>query len=313
MSEIQNKLKEKIQEAETIRKIQSYTVQLQSRLTEEENALAVMEQTLAKEQRDVELLEKEGLTTMFHKFLGDREDRLQIERQEYLTAALKYNEIYKSVDLIRYELNLLSKKEQNLGNVEKEITGLIKQREAEIMQLEPTIAAQLQGLHEQVDKLHKFETEVNQALSTGNDAFDKVRKTEYYLNEAQFPDKHMWGSGYQSKIVNHQAVDYARDMAYQSRQSLIRFGNEYRDVYPERPFQINMELEDFGRFAEVFFNNLISDWILRQKVSKSLITVRGTVQQVGRFVEQLNQEKLTIVRKLQELEMERKRTIVSSE
>ncbi len=313
MSEIQNKLKEKIQEAETIRKIQSYTVQLQTRLAEEEKALAVMEQTLAKEQRDVELLEKEGLTTMFHKFLGDREDRLQKERQDYLTAALKYNEIYKSVDLIRYELNLLLKKEQNLGNVEKEIAGLIKQREAEIMQLEPGMAAQLNAIHEQVDKLHKFETEVNQALSTGDDAFDKVRKTEYFLNEAQFPDKRMWGGGYQSRIVNHEAVDRARDMAYQSRQSLIKFGNEYRDVYPERPFQVNMELEDFGRFAEVFFNNLISDWILRQKISKSLITVRGTVNQVGRFVEQLNQEKMTIARKLEDLEKQRKETIVSSE
>lgn len=313
MSEIQNKLKEKIQEAETIRKIQSYTSDLQRRLAEEEKALAVMEQTLAKEQRDVETLEKEGLTTMFHKFLGDREDKLQKERQDYLTAALKYNELYKSVDLIRYELNLLSKKEQNLGNVEKEIAGLIKQREAEIMQFEPAIAAQLQGLHEQVDKLHKFEMEVNQALSTGNDAFDKVRKTEYFLNEAQFPDKHMWGNGYQSRIVNHQAVDYARDMAYQSRQSLIRFGNEYREVYPERPFQVNMELEDFGRFAEVFFNNLITDWIIRQKISKSLITVRGTVNQVGRFVEQLNQEKMMIARKLEELEAARKKTIVSSD
>ncbi len=313
MSEIQSKLKEKLQEAETIRKIQSYTVQLQTRLADEEKALAVMEQTLAKEQRDVELLEKEGLTTMFHKFLGDREERLQKERQDYLTAALKYNEIYKSVDLIRYELNLLTKKEQNLGNVEKEISGLIKQREAEIMLLEPAKAAQLKALHEQVDKLHIFETEVNQALSTGDDAFDKVRKTEYYLNEAQFPDKQMWGGRNQSRIVNHEAVDRARDTAYQSRQSLIRFGNEYRYVYPERPFQVNMEIEDFGRFAEVFFNNLISDWIIRQKISKSLITVRATANQVGRFVEQLNQEKMMIARKLVELEKERKETIVNSE
>ena len=80
MSEIQIKLKEKIQEAETIRKIKSHTAQLQTRLAEEDKDLAVMETTLAKEQRDVETLEKEGLTTMFHKFLGDREERLQKER-----------------------------------------------------------------------------------------------------------------------------------------------------------------------------------------------------------------------------------------
>ncbi|MFZ1676610.1 MAG: hypothetical protein WAT91_05020 [Saprospiraceae bacterium] len=313
MSEIQNKLKEKIQEAETIRKIHSYTVQLQTRLAEEEKALAVMEQTLAKEQRDVETLEKEGLTTMFHKFLGDREDRLQKERQDYLTAALKYNEIFKSVDLIRFELNLLTKKEQNLGVVEREIVVLMKQREDEIIQMEPEAALQLKELYAQVDKLHKFEVEVNEALNAGTEALDRIGKTEYYLNEAQFPDKHMWGGGYQSKIVNHQAVDYARDMAYQSRQSLIKFGNEYRDVYTIPLVPMNMELEEFGRFAEVFFNNLITDWIIRQKISKSLITVRSTKHQIDLLVQHLQQEKLTVTRKLEELERERKKMIVSSE
>jgi len=312
MSELQIKLKEKIQEAETIRKIKSHTAQLQTRLVEEDKALAVMEQTLAKEQRDVETLEKEGLTTMFHKFLGDREDKLQKERQDYLTAALRYNELYKSVELIRFELNLLTKKVQNLGIVETEIAALIKQREAEIMQYEPAIAAQLTSLHEQVDKLHKFEVEVDEALRAGNDALDKVRKTEYYLNEGQFPDKQMWGGGSQSRIINRQAVDYARDMAYQSKQALIKLGNEYRDVYPEQPFLVNMELEDFGRFAEFFMNNLITDWIIRQKVGKSLITVRNTRFQVEHFVQQLNQEKFTITKKLEELERQRKEMIISA-
>ncbi len=70
---------------------------------------------------------------MFHKFLGDREDRLQKERQDYLTASLRYNELFKSVELIRYELNLLSKKESNLNLVEKEINALMKDREKEIL------------------------------------------------------------------------------------------------------------------------------------------------------------------------------------
>jgi hypothetical protein len=110
---------------------------------------------LDKEQKDVELLEKEGLTTMFHKFLGDREAKLDKEREEYLKASLRYNEIYKSVALIRYELDLLSKKEENQENVEREIAVLLKQREEELMQYDPEVALQLKGINDQVDKLHK--------------------------------------------------------------------------------------------------------------------------------------------------------------
>src|SRR5688572_22729658 len=110
MSEIHQQLQETIQELERIKKIKQHTLQLEERLQQEMNSLAVMEKTLQKEQRDVELLEKEGLSTMLRKFIGDREEKLEKEREEYLRASLKYNELYKSVNLIRFELDLLSKK-----------------------------------------------------------------------------------------------------------------------------------------------------------------------------------------------------------
>lgn len=313
ISEILIKLKEKIQEAETIRKIRTYTIQLQTRLTEEEKALAAMEKTLAKEQRDVETLEKEGLTTMFHKFLGDREERLQKERQDYLTAALRYNELYKSVELIRYELDLLSKKEQNLAFVEKEIAALMIKREEELMSVDPEVAKQLKEIHEQQDKLHQFEVEVNQALSAGNHATELVRKTEYYLREGQHADpNNQWGSRYRGSIVNYQAVDYARDIAYQAKQALIKFGNEYRDVYSDQPFQVSMEIEEFGRFAEFFINNLITDWIVKQKLSKSLSSVINARRQLEPLVQRLDQEKMGISNKLAELKKQKDMAIVNS-
>ncbi|MBK8833020.1 MAG: hypothetical protein IPN60_19610 [Saprospiraceae bacterium] len=87
MSELQQQLKESIQELETIRKVSEHTAQLRERLAAEEKALLVMETTLAKEQRDVETLESEGLTSMFRKFIGDREEKLEKEREEYLRAS----------------------------------------------------------------------------------------------------------------------------------------------------------------------------------------------------------------------------------
>lgn len=81
MSELQQQLKESIQELETIRKVSEHTAQLRERLAAEEKALLVMETTLAKEQRDVETLESEGLTTMFRKFIGDREEKLEKEEK----------------------------------------------------------------------------------------------------------------------------------------------------------------------------------------------------------------------------------------
>ena len=113
MTDLHQQLQDSIRELVQIPKIKVHTAELNSRLAAEQAALDVMEKTLEKEQRDVETLEREGLTTMFRKFLGDREEKLEKEREEYLRASLRYNELYKSVALIRYELDLLSKKSAN--------------------------------------------------------------------------------------------------------------------------------------------------------------------------------------------------------
>ena len=315
MSELQRNLKEKIEELESIRKVRVHISQLQNRLSSEANALVAMEKTLEKEQKDVETMEKEGLMTMFHKFLGDREDKLDKERQEYLKASLKYNELYKSVELIRFELDLLSKKEQNLQNVERQVEVLMKQREEEIMTIHPQIALQLTGINQQADKLHKFLLEIEEALRAGEQALDFVRKTENYLTQArQLGQVDMWGSrNIRSGTFKHQAMDQAREMAYQSKHALIRFGNELKDVYNNLRLDIKMDIEEFGRFMDVFFDNLLSDWLVQQKIMKSLANVSATRQQVEDLMQQLNQEKDTVKTKQKQLEVQRKDVIISAD
>src|SRR5687768_14276941 len=156
MSEIHQRLKEKIQELEQIRKVKQHLQELNRRLAHEEKELEVMGIMLDKEQKDVELLEKEGLTVMFHKFLGDREAKLEKEREEYLRASLRFNQLFKSVDLMRYELELLSKKEQNQGSVMGEIEILIKQREEELLQSDSETVDKLKGIYKHMDKQNRY-------------------------------------------------------------------------------------------------------------------------------------------------------------
>ena len=314
MSELQIQLKEKIQELESIRKVRVHISQLQNRLSSEANALAAMEKTLEKEQKDVETIEKEGLTTMFHKFLGDREDKLDKEREEYLKASLKYNELYKSVELIRFELELLSKKEQNLEMVEGQVEVLMKQRETELMQYDSEVALQLKGINDQVDKLSKYSVEVDEALNAGKIALDMVRLAEHHLYEAQnLGQVDMWRNRhYRSGHFKLEAVDQAREAAYQSKHALIKFGNELRDVNSNLQLHVNMDIEEFGQFVNVFFQNMITDWVVQQKINKSLANVSATRQQVEYLMQQLDQERATVKTKQNQLELQRKEVIISA-
>jgi hypothetical protein len=314
MSELHQKLKESIRELEQIRKIQEHTAQLQERLIEETRALQSMELMLSKEQKDVETLEREGLTTMFRKFIGDREEKLEKEREEYLKASLRFNELYKSVELIRFELDLLSKKEQNKEGVERRIVILMKDREKELLQLNDKAAEELKGIHQQSDRLHAYEVEIGEAYEAGSIALEYIRGAENSLVEAQrWGQRDMWGGHHRGAgHLKHQAIDQARNMAHQSRHALIRFGNELRDVYKDQQLQFNIDIEEFGRFTDVFFDNLITDWMVQQKINKSLTNVSSTRQQIEAIVMQLSQELGQIKDKLEALEVQRKKVILES-
>ncbi|HSF88114.1 MAG TPA: hypothetical protein VLA46_01790 [Saprospiraceae bacterium] len=314
MTELQQQLKESIQELEQIRKVREHTAQLRERLAAEEKALLVMETTLAKEQRDVESLESEGLTTMFRKFLGDREEKLEKEREEYLRASLRFNELFKSVELIRFELDLLSKKEQAEETVARRVETLIAYREKELLDLDPKVVLVLKGINQQADKLHKYSVQVEEAHAAGIRALELVRACEHNLIEAQLMgQRDMWGSKYHGTgHRKHDAIDRARDLAYRSRHELIRFGNELQDVFKGMQLDVNMTIEDFGRFTDVFFDNLITDYLIQQKISKSLVNVNGTRQRLDHIMLNLDSERGVIREKLEKLEEERKRVVVSS-
>lgn len=312
MSKIHEQLKASIQKLEQINKIEMHVNQLVNRLKVEEKALHKMEKTLVKEQRDVEKLEKEGLTTMFRKFLGDREEKLEKEREDYLRASLRFNELFKSVELIRFELDLLEKKQQHRETTERRIKKLMKAREQELMRLNTKQAKALKKIHSQADKLSKYSAEVEEAYRAGEAALACVSKTEKYLLSARnMSQRQAWSSRRGLSRAKFSAIDNARKMAYQSKHALIHFGNEIKDVYPDYELHFNMKLADFGNFANVFFDSLITDYFIQQKISTSLKNVKGTRMNLETVLNSLNLERSAIADKEAKLKSEREKLILS--
>ncbi len=314
MSQLYVQLQESIREAEQIRRIKHHVIELEERLASEVNALHVMDQTLAKEQRDVEMLEREGMTTLFRKFLGDREEKLEKEREEYLRASLRYNELYKSVELIRYELELLDGKTQHLEAVERRIEVLIRERGEELRRIDPVAGKAIEDIHRQTDRLHQYSVEYVEAIAAGEKAKELVQRVEQYLREAQqWGQQDMWGGRRQpAGNMKHMAVDRARETAHHARHALIHFGEELRDVYRDREFLFDLQIEAFGKFMDVFFDNLITDWLIQQKIKTSLHNVIRIRQDIEALISEAERDRAGIHGKLEALEVERRQLILTA-
>ncbi len=308
MSQLHQQLTHKITELEQIKKVRQHTVVLQERLQFEQAALSSMEKVLDKEQRDVEALEREGISTMFRKWMGDREEKLDKEREEYLKASLRFNELYKSVELIRFELDLLLKKEQSEERVAAELVQLYTQREEEILEKDPVLALALKAILTQSDQLAKYSLDVEEAITAGQITNQFVTKAEQFLHEAKnWGQREMWaGSQQNTGHMKYRAIDHARGMVQEARHSLIKFAKELRDVDASFQLNIHLEIESFGQFSNVFFDNLITDYFIQQKVNKSLESVSRTRQEIERILTVLSKERSRISAKMTNLEAERK-------
>jgi hypothetical protein len=182
------------------------------------------------------------------------------------------------------------------------------------MRLDPAVAIKLKGINEQTDKLHKYGVEVEEAYKAGLQALELVRHTENNLLEAQkWGQRDMWGgrNPFSGKL-KHDALDNARHMASKSQHALIRFGNELRDVYSNLKLRFNMDIEEFRRFTDLFFDNLITDWMVQQKINTSLTNFSATRREVESLIYQLDQERGVIKEKVDTLEQERKKMIVEA-
>jgi len=75
----------------------------------------VMKEELA----DVERLEKNGVSALFQKVLGNHEEQLEKERQEYLQEVLTYNSYIDELEVLNYEKKILANKVSRKQEIEK--------------------------------------------------------------------------------------------------------------------------------------------------------------------------------------------------
>src|SRR5687767_14282871 len=196
MSILHQQLLECIREVESIRQCKDLASQLTIRLEEEEQHLKKWEARIPKEQRDVDILEGEGITSLITKFIGNRENKIEEEKDEYLRASRHYMDIYNSIELLRFELDILKKKEETLKIVENRLVSLMKEREKELILSDPKIAELINKINNDSNLLMTPIKNIGNLIKSGEEIIDNlviigqnlIEASGYYLNK----DKDYW-------------------------------------------------------------------------------------------------------------------------
>ena len=210
----------------------------------------------AKEQLDVERLEKNSLVNYFYQVVGKLDEKLTKERQEAYEAAVKYDAAYSELQAIEAEL---SGKEMEYGRVRRSDEWY---QEVQLKELEEAISA---GRHAEQTADLILES-LSSAQSWGT--FDLL------------------GGGLIADMAKHSHLDEAQQKVERLQGALRRFKTELADVEIIADMQVS--IDGFLRFADYFFDGLFADWSVMNKISEARGQVENVKKQIQTVLSKLN-------------------------
>jgi len=285
----QDRIKEVLEKLVELQRVEKH---FQSTLNQLDNAYEKLDELhdiLEKEYKDVKELEGLSMRSLFHKVLGSKEDQIEKERQEYLQASLKYNEFKKTVELLEFERDLLKKKITDVSILQNSLEELKAKREKELLMSNSQQGKELMRIVHQIDQLISYRKELSEAREAGNDAMHNLKVLIQFLKKAKD-----WGSwdmmGNQTRQASYykrDSIDQAREASYHAKHHLNRFQKELYDI-GESQYNFEVNIGNFNTFTDIFFDNLISDWIIQQKIKNALHNVDGVYDKVQRLIQSID-------------------------
>lgn len=266
---------------------------------------------LNKEQNDVDRLERVSLISILATLRGDKEEQVDREKAEALTARLRLQEAERALADIQAEMRERQTQVETDADCEAQYTALLREKEAEYRKKDSLLAAKLAELEQQELGLVTRRREVEEALGAGRQVLSRLDGALDKLGSAQ-----NWGiwdlvsDGILGDIMKYQRLDEAQRQIEALSDDLRRFHMELEDISWSESFDLRPG--GWLEFADYVFDNIFTDWMVQDRIERSrqdLVELWGRVKNLLR---QLEREFLNIEDTLRRLQQEREETVAQA-
>ena len=219
---------------------------------------------------------------------------------------MQFDQADETVKLLEFELNILSDKHQDKAQLERDFRRLLEERATELKANESPSGQNILVLEEQIRVEQQKSQQIEEAQTAAKKALTLVREVLQHLQQASSWGRwDMAGQKGGASYLKHSSIDRAHALVPQTQYALQHFSKELRDVYHGRAIQLNLSLQTFNRFSDIFFDNLISDWIIQQKLNHAVNSVASLSDKILIIMQSLEKQLASVQHKLQELESNR--------
>lgn len=121
--------------------------------------------------------------------------------------------------------------------------------------------------------------EIHEAICAADEALDALRRAENSLSSAgSWGIFDILGGGFFSTMFKHGRLDQAQAELEEAKAALQRFRRELADL--DRSIDIDLDVGDFLRFADYFFDGMIADWMVQSKIRQGQKQVQQAIRQI---------------------------------
>jgi hypothetical protein len=233
-----------------------------------------------KEYLDVEKLEKLSVTSLMARVKGTKDQQLEKEKVEYLNVLNKeeaaQRECQQLQDIISQTQVQVKELEELLNtkiNLEKELETLINQVcEGVPDPIEDAIEQRLTVLDDQISPITNNRSRVFRAKNLVEHAITDLNGALGSLRSASgFSTWDLLGGGLIADSIKHSRMSEARNSVHSAHNNIQRAIQEYPEI---KGSLSSAYVEDISFFWDGFMDNIFSDIAARDKIHRSMESVR---------------------------------------
>lgn len=271
----------------------TYKKRLEAMLAELKSQQAVLKEKVARlevkmqaERKDVDRLEGKSLAAFFYHVTGQMEEKLDEERREYYAARVKYDTALRELKAIEQDLECTEEDLRGLADCELRYVRVIEQKRIAIENAGTAVSEELMEKEQNLSFLRAQEQELEEAIAAGTTALRTANDVVNSLKNAESLGLFdILGGGFLADMAKHETLDDAQKNVEELQIALQKFNKELADVKIRSQMQVGMDR--LLKFADIFFDNLLTDMAALENIKSSRAQVDQTRDQILGVLRQL--------------------------
>ncbi len=248
-------------------------------------------------------METDSLRNIFMFFLGNKEEALEIERQEFVWAQLNYLACKRRIKALKIDKESISEEIAKFHLSNNYLDELLVRKQRRIKKSIKEFA-KYKSLNDRVLQRQHMLKEIREAKVAGTNLLAVISELKIQLVQIQKEDtwrsldrataKKFHGKGNYSSYEKKQFGKVSQEIVFEIDRHILKFLSELDDIHSNFQLDYTRHLIILEEFISIFYDNLITDWVVQREIINAQRSTNILYSRVERILLMLEHEDQTI-------------------